>query len=197
MSTTDYIPPERPLLFHPKIPPVDGPRPPKGWILEIGPGKGELLLSLAQENPQTNFLAVEYKKARFLRIARRIDRLELKNLFIVYGDARECLSRLCPDNFFEKIYVLFPDPWPKKRHIKHRLLKPRLVNQLRCLLKDGGEVINATDAGFYSEQIIAAFDEVGGFQREAIYSPYPTYFEKKWRGLGRDIDYWRFIKMAG
>jgi tRNA (guanine-N7-)-methyltransferase len=197
MSTTDYIPPDRPLLFHPQMPPVEGPPPPQGWVLEIGPGKGELLLSLAQANPQTRFLAVEYKKARFTRIAARIDRLELKNLFLVYGDARECLPRVCPENFFEKIYVLFPDPWPKKRHIKHRLLKPRLVNQLRSLLKEGGEVINATDAGFYSEQIVAAFDEVGGFYREAISSPYPTHFEQKWRGLGRAIDYWRFTKTAG
>jgi tRNA (guanine-N7-)-methyltransferase len=196
MSTTDYIPPDRPLLFHPETPPIKSSKPPQGWVLEIGPGKGELLLSLAQANPQTHFIAVEYKKSRFNKIAARIDRLQLKNLFLVYGDARECLPRICPENFFEKIYVLFPDPWPKKRHIKHRLLKPRLVNQLRTFLKEGGEIINATDAGFYSEQIVAAFDEVGGFHREAITSPYPTHFEQKWRDLGRDIDYWCFTKLA-
>lgn len=191
MSTTDYIPPAHPLLFHPRKPDF---HPGDRWILEIGPGKGEFLLHLAGENPKINFLAVEYKKARFNRILKRIDRLDLKNCFLVYGDARECLERLCPNNFFEKIYILFPDPWPKKRHIKHRLLKPRLVTQLGGLLKEGGEILNATDAGFYSEQIVSVFDEVGGFQREPMISPYPTHFETKWKDLGRSIDYWRFTK---
>jgi len=152
---------------------------------------------MAKEQPEVNFVAVEYKKARFHKIAKKIGRLELKNLFLIYGDARECLPRLFPENFFEKIFILFPDPWPKKRHIKHRLLKPRLVTQLHQFLKEGGEIINATDAGYYSEQIVAAFEEVGGFHREAIASPFPTYFEQKWIGMGRAIDYWRFIKQAG
>ncbi|MDX1386584.1 MAG: hypothetical protein R3257_03265, partial [bacterium] len=161
-----------------------------------GPGKGEFILHLAQENPKVHFLAVEYKKARFKKISKKIEKLELKNLFLVYGDARECLPRLCPETFFERIYVLFPDPWPKKRHIKHRLLKPRLIQQLKGFLKAGGEIINATDAGFYSDQIVEAFEEVGGFDRHSITSPFPTYFESKWKEMGRNIDYWSFVKTA-
>ncbi|MDX1386411.1 MAG: methyltransferase domain-containing protein, partial [bacterium] len=117
MSTTDYIPPEHPLQFAPCPPPVRDCPSEQKWVLEIGPGKGEFILHLAQENPKIHYLAVEYKKARFKKIAKKIEKLELENLFLVYGDARECLPRLCPENFFELIYILFPDPWPKKRHI--------------------------------------------------------------------------------
>jgi tRNA (guanine-N7-)-methyltransferase len=163
------------------------------WILEIGPGKGEFILNQAQENPHTNFAAVELKRGRFEKISRKIAQLELQNLFLVRGDARECLPRVFPQGLFDKIYILFPDPWPKKRHAKHRLLKPRLVNQLHELLKPGGEILSATDAGFYSEQIVASFEAVGNFVCKPTESPYPTYFEKKWRAAGRNIDYWRFI----
>lgn len=196
MSTTDYIPPPSELKFFPMSPPVDQTRVKDRWILEIGPGKGEFILSLARENPGIHFVAVEYRRFRFQKICRNIERLDLKNLFIIYGDARECLARLFPNNFFEKIFVLFPDPWPKKRHAKHRLLKPRLIRELQNLLKEGGEILNATDAGFYSEQILTSFAEVGGFRCEATASPHPTYFEQKWKAMGRKIDYWRFIKQA-
>lgn len=196
MSTIDYIPPPRPLRFYPKAPPVEESPPGQRWVLEIGPGKGEFILHQAQEHPQINFVAIEIRRYRFEKISKKIERLELKNLFMIQGDARECLPRLFPENFFESIYVLFPDPWPKKRHAKHRLLKPRLIKQLRGFLKAGGEIYNATDAGFYSEQIVAAFDEAGGFTRRAIPSPFPTYFEQKWIQAGRSIDYWKFVKQG-
>jgi len=197
MSTTDYIPPPQILHSYPSRPPVEQSPPDQRWILEIGPGKGEFILNQAQENPQINFVAIEIRRYRFDKISKKIEKLELKNLFLIKGDARECLPRLFPEKFFEAIYVLFPDPWPKKRHAKHRLLKPRLIKQLRGFLKEGGEIFNATDAGFYSEQIIEAFEEAGGFTRKAIESPFPTYFEQKWIRAGRSIDYWKFVKEAG
>jgi len=196
MSTNDYIPPENPLKFHPAPPPLDSAVDGREWVLEIGPGKGEFILDQAQNHPKKIFVAVEYKHKRFKKISARIDRLELTNLFLIYGDARECLPRMFPRNFFSSIYILFPDPWPKKRHAKHRLIKPRLAEQLKEFLQPGGAIINATDAGFYSEEIVAAFDEVGGYQKQAIASPYPTYFEQKWIQDGRKINYWKFIKAA-
>lgn len=196
MSTNDYIPPETELKFHPEPPPIEAYGETREWILEIGPGKGEFILSQAQTHPHKIFVAVEYKHKRFKKIAARIDRLEIKNLYLIYGDARECLPRLFPQGFFKTIYILFPDPWPKARHAKHRLLKPRLAQQLKTFLQAEGAIINATDAGFYSEEIVAAFSEVGGYERQAIASPFPTYFEQKWLQDGRKIHYWKFIKAA-
>ena len=192
MSTKVYVPPPKDLRFLPCEPPLsaEGPK-----VLEIGPGKGEFLLHLASAEPQSTFVAVEIRRGRFEKIAKKAATLKLNNVYLVLGDARECLSRLFKPGLFDRIYILFPDPWPKRRHSKHRLLKPELLALLRDYLKPGGSIYNATDAGFYSEEIVAAFEEVGGFRREAIESLYPTYFEKKWKALGREIDYWRFVKL--
>jgi len=192
MSTKVYIPRPKELEFLPSPPPLDIPGP---LVLEIGPGKGEFLLHLAEQEPDTTFVAVEIRRGRFAKIAKRAAARGLKNVFLVLGDARECLTRLCRPGLFERIYVLFPDPWPKRRHSKHRLLKPELLAHLRDYLKPGGAIYNATDAGFYSEEIVAAFEEVGGFEKQAIESLYPTYFEKKWKAMGRAIDYWKFVKL--
>ncbi len=188
MSTLDYIPPPKDLEFLPHPPPLEEA---PSWVLEIGPGKGELLLHLASTTPHIHFIGLEIKKGRFEKIAKKARRLELNNLYMVRGDARECLPRFLSPGLLEKIYILFPDPWPKKRHAKHRLLKPRLIQQLHHFLKEGGEVYSATDAGFYAEQILESFQEAGGFKAESIESLFPTYFETKWRGLGRKVQYWR------
>lgn len=192
MGTQDHIPPPKELQYLPEAPSLEGAYPSR--VLEIGPGKGEFLLYLATQSPSTLFVGLEIKKGRFEKIALRAQRLELKNLLMVRGDARECLPRLFPQESLDKIYVLFPDPFPKSRHAKHRLLKVRVVQELRNLLKPQGEVYSATDAGFYSEQIVQAFEVAQGFDREAIDSLYPTYFETKWKKLGRKIDYWKFTK---
>ncbi|HKY64680.1 MAG TPA: hypothetical protein VJR29_14840 [bacterium] len=199
MSTKVYVPPPKELRFLPREPPLETEGP---LVLEIGPGKGEFLLHSAQAEPRTTFVAVEIRRGRFEKIAKKAAGLKLANVFMVLGDARECLTRLfgkragaSPAPTFDRIYILFPDPWPKRRHSKHRLLKPELLAHLRDFLKPGGAIYNATDAGFYSEEIVAAFEEVGGFRREAIESLYPTYFEKKWKAMGREIDYWRFVKL--
>jgi len=165
-------------------------------VLEIGPGKGEFLLHLSQCYPEKQFVGLEIKRGRFERIAGKAVKLELGNLTMVRGDARECLPRLFSPGTFDQIYVLFPDPWPKSRHSKHRLLKDSLIRQLWELLKDQGEIFSATDAGFYSDEICAAFSVAGGFCREAIQSLFPTYFEKKWKALGKEINYWKFTKLS-
>jgi tRNA (guanine-N7-)-methyltransferase len=195
MSTEVYIPPPSPLEFFP------GPLPWEQWdrkaekVLEIGPGKGEFLLHLAQSFPHTRHIGVELKKGRFEKICKKAQACRLDNLHLVRGDARECLPRLFPETSLDRVYILFPDPWPKARHAKHRLLKQLLINNLHFIIKEKGEVYSATDAGFYSEEIVAAFTAAGGFRAEPVASLFPTYFEQKWKALGRKIDYWRFSKI--
>jgi len=195
MPTADHIPPPKDLLFLPAPPPLELYSNGNARVLEIGPGKGEFLLHQAAQAPSSLFVGLEIKKRRFEKIALRAGNLELKNLFMVRGDARECLPRIFPAGSLDRIYVLFPDPFPKKKQAKHRLLKVRLIQQLWELLKGKGEVYSATDASFYSDQIVECFDQAGGFRMEAIESLYPTYFETKWKKLGRKIDYWKFTKL--
>jgi len=193
MATKIYIPPPMDLEFKPGPPRLEE-EPGARRVLEIGPGKGEFLLHLAANQPSTQFIGIEVRRGRFEKIAAKAERLDLSNLTMIRGDARECLPRLFHPGIFDQVYVLFPDPWPKKRHSKHRLLKSSLIRQLWEYLKEDGEVFSATDAGFYSDEICVAFAEAGGFKREAIDSLYPTYFETKWKNLGREIQYWKFKK---
>jgi len=196
MSTELYIPPPKPLEFLPAVFNPESLSPSAEKVLEIGPGKGEFLLHLAAEQPRTQFIGLEIKRGRFERIAQKAEKRELTNLFMVRGDARECLPRLFKGPTFERIYVLFPDPWPKNKHAKHRLLKPIIISYLHSILKEKGEIYSATDAGFYSDQIVKAFEEAGGFSREACESLFPTYFETKWKKLGKEIQYWKFSRLS-
>ena len=181
---------EKPLEFYPKEPDL---RVPGEWALEIGPGKGEFLLWLAQEQPRKNFVALEIKKRRFLKISKKIETLGLKNVTIARGDARLCLLNLVPHGLLAEAFVLFPDPWPKRRHHKHRLLNLERTEELHRLLKPGGAVWVATDDPHYAGQIRSVFP-----QERWSYKPgrslYPTYFETKWKNLGREIHYFYFGK---
>lgn len=193
MPTSIYIPPPRELEFLPQAPSFDSPAEKR--ILEIGTGKGEFILHQAQTHPLWQFVGIEIRRGRFSRTSKKAQQLELNNLFMILGDARECIARIFPDEIFDQVYILFPDPWPKKRHIKHRLIHPLFINTLIKILKNKGEVFSATDAGYYSEQIVESFTQDRLFSCEKIESLFPTYFESKWKALGKKIDYWKFKKI--
>lgn len=192
MATSIYIPPARELEFLPTPPPFENPAEKR--ILEIGTGKGEFILHQAQTYPRHQFVGVEIRRGRFTRTAKKAESLGLQNLFMILGDARECITRVFPADTFDQVYILFPDPWPKKRHVKHRLINPLFINTIKKILKKEGEVFSATDAGYYSEQIVESFTQDKLFSCERIGSLFPTYFENKWKALGKAINYWKFSK---
>ena len=181
---------DKPLEFSPGEPDWKAPG---DWVLEIGPGKGEFLLWLAKEQPKKNFVGLEIKKRRFQKISKKVESLEIKNVTMVRGDARLCLLKLLPEGHLTEAFVLFPDPWPKRRHHKHRLLNLERTEELYRLLKPGGAVWVATDDPHYAGQIEKVFPK-----EKWSYTPgrslYPTYFETKWKNLGRSIHYFCFGK---
>lgn len=196
MSVTAYIPPERNLTFwrdgeiienqnlnfdYPKI------------FLEIGPGNGDFILNECIKNPENHYVAVELKKRRFLKVGHKAKNREIQNLTVVWGDARECVKRLFGPHSLDEIYILFPDPWPKKAHAKHRLIQSHLINFLKNYLKAGGIIHTATDDAAYAEQIREVFSENGHFRKENSASLYSTYFENKWRQEGRELHFYKFI----
>ncbi len=165
----------------------------KEWVLEIGPGKGEFLLWLAAEQPQKFFIVIEIKKGRFNKITKKIEARKLENIILVRGDARVCLPELFKEDALSEAFILFPDPWPKRRHHKHRLLQLDLVKQIHQFLKPGAMAWIATDHENYAQQIQSVFPEQD-WQYQEGKSLYPTYFETKWKNLGREIFYFCFIK---
>ena len=180
------------ILFYPEKPDAFD-----GDILEIGPGRGDLLLSLAALFSTKKFVAVEVGKKRYYKLIPRIEKKELVNILLIQGDARIILPRYFDEETFEKIYVLFPDPWPKKRHALKRLLTTEFIRLLAKLLKVEGDLIIATDVRQYAEWVVENAEQVvtlksmgSPFVDSSVLDNYETtFFETKWREEGRAIYY--------
>jgi tRNA (guanine-N7-)-methyltransferase len=188
------------LLFYPEEPDDF-----TGDVLEIGPGRGDFLLSEAAANPDTRYVAVELKKRRYFKLARRVEKRELHNVLLIHGDARIVLPKCFRDGTFQCAYVLFPDPWPKRRHAEMRLLSQEFLNLLTRLLRTDGEFIFGTDAQDYMEWVIENAESVPGLQRTRLGASggtptpewIPTFYEQKWRDDGRIIRFVGYRKLNG
>jgi tRNA (guanine-N7-)-methyltransferase len=190
----------REVEFYP-IPPKNGERL-SGDILEVGPGLGHFLLALAESNPDKHYLAIESQNKRFHRIAEKAAKMGVTNVTIMKGYAQAVIPLWLQSGTFERVYVLFPDPWPKTRHARNRLLTPDFISILACLLRPGGELFMATDHAGYARWIIEAASQVCAlsnigdpFCHQSDVADYlPTIFEQKWRKQGKQIAYMRFVR---
>jgi len=124
-------------------------------VLEIGFGMGETTARIAQSMPGTDFLGVEVYPAGVGSLLRRIDEAGLTNLRIVQHDAVEVVRDMIAPGSLAGIHVFFPDPWPKKRHHKRRLVQPAFVSLLASRLAPGGYLHCATDWEHYAVQMLA------------------------------------------
>ena len=159
-------------------------------ILEIGFGMGETTARIAEENPGNDYLGVEVHGPGVGALLRRLEERNLGNVRIVQHDAVEVVREMIAPDSLTGIHVFFPDPWPKKRHHKRRLLQPPFVALLASRLKAGGYLHAATDWQEYAEEILTV---VSGTQ--ALRNPHPgfaarpasrpeTKFEQRGRRLG-------------
>jgi tRNA (guanine-N7-)-methyltransferase len=122
-------------------------------ILEIGFGMGEATALLGRDFPETGFLAVEVHKPGIGKLMARIEELELSNIRIIEGDAHPIIKTMIPDSSVEGVHLFFPDPWPKKRHHKRRIVNTEFLKLIHPKIKDGGFFHIATDWLPYAEQI--------------------------------------------
>ena len=160
--------------------------------IEIGSGRGEFLLKIAQQNPDINFIGIDLKEKRVKTIFRKLYKEKLKNVRIakIYLD-KESIKFLSP-NSIEKIYLQHPDPWPKKRHFHRRIIQHSFIDIMHILLMPSGIVDIATDHEDYAFWIVKHFAErkdftsiyKKGFTRETEKGHIETYFEKKKREEG-------------
>ena len=118
-------------------------------ILEIGFGGGEHLVAQAQAHPKARFIGAEPFLNGVASALRHIEESGVTNVRLHHGDARDILSRL-PDTSLDRVDILFPDPWPKTRHWKRRLIQHDFVTELARVLKPGGDVRFATDWRHYA-----------------------------------------------
>jgi len=168
-----------------------------GCILEIGPGRGDFLFHLAGENPGLKVVAVELKSKRYFKLIERIKKLGLENVQLIQADGRTAISKYFDDESVNEIHVNFPDPWPKNRHTKNRLINSEFVKNCERILVRNGVLSVITDAKFYAGDIC---DTVSAASRRLKALPqddqdfFPTFFANKWRREGRPFFWMKWLK---
>lgn len=172
--------------------------------MEIGFGMGNFLIEMAAKEPASNFIGIDFYHKGIRKIMTRIKNLQLKNIRIVYGDIRNKIPILFEDGELDTVYINFPDPWPKKRHIKRRLIKPEFINQLAQKLGPEGRTCLATDSESYAHEMLDYFnseslfqnlDDNHGFLKERIDLPKSKY-EKNFISAGEKIFYLEYLRLA-
>lgn len=123
-------------------------------ILEIGFGMGETSTAIAQANPQNDYLGIEVHTPGVGSMLKQIEAARLSNLRIIQYDAAEVLKNMIPPAALAGVHIFFPDPWPKTRHHKRRLIQPEFISLLCERLKAGGYLHVATDWKDYAEHIL-------------------------------------------
>ena len=159
-------------------------------ILEIGSGMGEATAALAAAEPDVDHLAVEVFEPGIAALLMRAEEAGLTNLVVLRGDAVALLTTRVPEASVAGIRIFFPDPWPKRRHHKRRLVQPAFLALAATRLRPGGTLHMATDWADYAAQMRAVADAepllVGGETPRPPWRPV-TKFEARARAEGRDI----------
>jgi len=165
-------------------------------VLEIGFGMGETTAQIAAASPETDFIGVEVYTAGCGALLRRIADQQLTNLRIIQHDAMEVVRDMIQAATLDRIQIFFPDPWPKARHHKRRLIRPDFVEELANRLKPGGILHCATDWAPYAEvmrEVLSAnptlhtqSTTLDGFAPRPDYRPL-TRFESRGLRLGHEV----------
>lgn len=174
-------------------------------VLEIGFGTGTSTAAMAHQEPDINVLALEVYKPGLVQLLSRIIREDIPHIRLLRGDAVDIVEDMLPEGFLDGIRVFFPDPWPKARHHKRRLLQPGTFELLACALKPGGILHVATDHADYAEFIKTTGDACDLFRAspDGLSTPSPmslqrpmTKFESKGLEKGHSINDYVWIRRA-
>ena len=163
--------------------------------LEIGFGNGESLVTLAAREPASDFIGIEVHHPGVGHLLLELERQGIVNVRIFTDDAIEVLKSCIPDHSLDRVLLLFPDPWPKKRHHKRRIVQPEFIRQLARKLVPGGILHMATDWENYAEHMLEKMSTAPEFRHSAVNgndSPYPacrpvTKFERRGQRLGHRV----------
>ncbi len=159
-------------------------------VMEIGFGNGEVLAAMAAADPATDFLGLEVWRPGIGALLQKAAAEELSNLRIIRGDAAAVVSRNLAGAGLDRVMILFPDPWPKRRHHKRRLVQPAFIGALAQTLRDGGHLHLATDWPPYARAMRDAVAAAGLFTAAATERPAwrpLSRFERRARAQGRRV----------
>jgi len=147
-------------------------------IMEIGSGMGEATAQIAKANPEVGYVAVEMHSPGLAALLILINQLELENIKLIREDATYLLANHIPDNSLDGIHLLFPDPWPKNRQHKRRMVQIEFIEMVGRKLKPGGFIHIATDWQPYADWIKVRFDKSESFSGGVVDRP-------SWRVLSK------------
>jgi len=163
--------------------------------VEIGFGNGENLAALAAAHPQRNYLGIEVHRPGVGRLLLTLEERGLGHVRLICHDAVEVLQRQIPPDSLDEVLILFPDPWPKKRHHKRRLVQAPFVELVAQRLRSGGVVRFATDWQPYAQsalEVLSASPLLYNLSADGKFIPrpaerQPTRFEKRGERLGHGV----------
>jgi tRNA (guanine-N7-)-methyltransferase len=184
-------------LFAPDVP------EPLHLVVELGFGRGEFLRALAAAAPDVAHVGVDRSHRRVLKLARRIAKTEERNIRLVDATAEELVEGALAEASVATFWINFPDPWPKKRHHRRRLLQPGFVALLASRLAPGGELQAATDHADYAAQIDAVLAAEPCLEN-ALATPFVaevpgrlcTAYEAMWRAEGRALHFFTYRRRS-
>ncbi len=164
-------------------------------VLEIGFGNGESLAAMAKASPDTDFIGIEVHRPGVGHLLLCADEQGLTNLRVYCADAIEILTQHIADASLDRVQLFFPDPWPKKRHHKRRIVRPDFLDLICRKLKSGGVFHAATDWEPYAEHMaeaLAACPALISLAEASAFSPRPAYrpltkFETRGQRLGHGV----------
>ena len=164
-------------------------------VLEIGFGNGDSLLDMAAANPEADYIGIEVHKPGVGHLLLRLGKAGLANVRVYCADAVEILTHRIADASLDRVQLFFPDPWPKKRHHKRRLVNPEFMALVTRKLKPGGIFHAATDWEPYAEHMAEVLGHSPGLESTGsgeVYAPRPDYrpltkFESRGQRLGHGV----------
>jgi len=166
-------------------------------IMEIGSGMGEATAQIAKANPEVGYVAVEMHSPGLAALLILINQMELENIRLIREDATYLLANHIPDNSLDGIHLLFPDPWPKNRQHKRRMVQSEFIEMVGRKLKQGGFIHIATDWQPYADWIKVRFDKSDSFSGGVVDRPnwrVLSKFEGQGLRKGHQVTDFKYIK---
>lgn len=171
-------------------------------FIEYCTGNGLWIAEMAKKNPCINWIAVEYEFERVRKIWSKIQNYKLANLIVVSGEALTFSRYYLRSGSISRTYMNFPDPWPKQKHSKNRLVQSSFVEELTRIIKSQGKSIFVTDDPDYalqiSQEILSHPSWISCFPEPFFILDWPdygtSYFDALWRKKGKSIHYFQFEK---
>lgn len=164
-------------------------------VLEIGFGNGDSFFEMARRSPEADFLGIEVYRPGIGHLLQRVAAEDMGNVRVACHDATEVLQRCIPAGSLDRVQLYFPDPWPKKRHHKRRIVQPEFASLVARSLKSGGVLHMATDWEDYAQHMMAVLSAAPDFTNAAGAGKFTerpearplTKFERRGHRLGHGV----------